>query len=121
MDDKAMKRLYKQFKFLRKKTLPEGIQIEAGWDKIVTDLFQTLNSLPPPFDFVVTKVFNRHGKLQVWTANGCNSTRFAIEAAVEASEVTCEYCGNEIELGLCEKCKYVEPVEVVDTTTATTP
>ena len=122
MDEKAMKRLFKQYTFLKRKTLPEGIEVGAGWEPIVTELFQTLSDLPPPASFVVTKVFNRHGKLQVWTTGGCNSTRLAIEAAVDRSEEICEACGNPVELGKCDKCKeeeYVEPEATVDATAAT--
>jgi len=111
MEAKELKKLLKKFKFfLKKKTLPNGIECGSGWDIIVTDLFQSLSEMNLPSDFEVTKVFSKMDLLRVYTIKGNNTTRFAIDAAVERSGEVCEACGNEKTLQQCDKCKDPEPV-----------
>ena len=110
MIEKELKKLFKKFGFLKKKTLPNGIECGAGWDIIVKDLFQTLADTNPPSDFAVIKVFSKLDELRVHTVKGNNNTRFAIDAAVERSSEVCEFCGNEKTLQQCDKCKDPEPV-----------
>ncbi|MFA5024185.1 MAG: hypothetical protein WC523_04475 [Patescibacteria group bacterium] len=119
MEDKELKKLFKKFKFLKKKTLPEGIKCEAGWNTIINNMLQSISDSNPPDTFIITKIFSKISKLNVYTSGGNNTTRFAIEEAIELSEDTCEFCGNLKELQMCEKCKDPEPVVETAVPTAT--
>jgi hypothetical protein len=116
MIEKDLKKLFKKYKFLKKKTLPDGVQCGTGWNSIITNMFQALADTNPPDNFVVTKVFSKVDTLRVQTTGGNNSTRFVIDEAIEQSEETCEACGNLKELQKCDKC--IEPPEVQDPTAA---
>lgn len=106
MNDKNTKKLFSKFKTLmKKKELKSGFECGDGWFGILCDLFEKINTLPPPSGFKITKVFDRFGELKVHTQSGNNSTRFLIEEAAEVSALVCDACGNPREAQQCEKCK----------------
>ena len=107
MEKKIEAKLYKKFKFLKKKILPK-IECENGWANILQNLFQNIYDSNPSKDFIVTKVFEKCGDLKVYTKGGNNTTRFAIDAAIEFAADTCQYCGSNKELQQCDKCKEID-------------
>lgn len=110
MEQKQLNKLMKKFKFLKKKTLPSGIECGNGWNNILTELFQEIADSNPPSDFVVIRVFSKLDELRVHTKGGNNTTRFAIDNAVEKSSEICEECGNNKDLQQCNKCNDGPPV-----------
>lgn len=104
MNETLTKRLIKKFKFLKKKSLPNGFEFEDGWYQIFHDLCKTIDKCNPPDDFVVTKAFEKHGRLHVYTVFGNIKTRSAISDFEEAFYETCDRCGNNKNLEQCDKC-----------------
>jgi len=109
MEEKNVKKLVKKYKFLKKKTLPNGVECGIGWDTIVNNLCKELNDANLPEDFIITKIFTKMDELKLHTKGGNNSTRFIIDAASEKSADVCESCGNGKELHMCDKCKEPDP------------
>lgn len=107
MDEKLAKKLFKKFKFLKKKEI-KTIDIKDGWANIVSDMCQKLSAFNLPKDFAVIKIFSKIDELKVYTKCGVNGTRFIIDEAVEQSVMVCEDCGNNKELQMCTKCKDAE-------------
>ena len=106
MESKVANRLFKAYRFLKKKEIGE-VKAGSGWDGLITEMCSNLSTLELPMDFVVTHISNRHEKLEVHTSKGNNQTRSVIMAAQEIAEDTCDACGNLIELDMCPKCKGV--------------
>jgi hypothetical protein len=104
MDNKLENRLYKKYKFLKKKIMPE-INCEDGWYPLINDMCNQLkNSDQLPEDFVITKIFDKFGDMMVYSKKGNNTTRFIIESACDESMSICDACGNNKDEELCPKC-----------------
>lgn len=104
METKLSNRLFKKYKFLKKKEMPAGFGCGDGWFSTLEDMFKTIQSIPPPEDFVVTLVEERYGHLKVYTKNGNNRTRIAVEDAQEIAYELCDKCGGLKEDEGCDKC-----------------
>jgi hypothetical protein len=113
MNDQKARKLFLKYKlFLKKKELPAGFECENGWYNILENLFKEILQAGAPAGFIFTKIANKYGELKIHTKNGNNTTRFAIEAAIEIAYDTCDNCGNNKELQKCIKC--ADPIIVVD-------
>jgi len=107
MNDNNTRKLYKQFKFLNKKTLPDGFECEDGWYALVYNMCKELKECAP-LDFVITRVMNKYGELEVHTKNGNMPTRIVLSAYRSDSMDICDRCGNDKELQSCDKCTVPE-------------
>jgi len=105
MDTKLSNRLFKKFKFLRKKELADGFECGDGWYTIIDNMCCELRAhkMTKP-DFVITKIYDKYGDLMVHSKNGNNATRSIIDGAIELSMEICDECGNDKDLEQCEKC-----------------
>jgi len=108
MNDENTKKLFKRYKFLNKKTLPDGFECGDGWYKLVYDMCKELKSVSPPADFVVTKIAERYGDLEVHTKNGTMQTRVIIDEYNTQSMEICDECGKDKDLQSCDKCTVPE-------------
>lgn len=113
MDKKNTGKLFKQYKFLNKKNMPDEFECEDGWAKLITNMCKELKALPPPDDFYVTKIANYFGELQVHTKHGNLQTRLIIDEYNTQSMEVCDRCGKDPELESCDKCE-VEEIEYPD-------
>ena len=105
MDTKLSNRLFKKYKFLRKKELAGGFECGDGWYQIIDDMCKELRaSSMLRDDFVITKVFDKYGDMYVHSRNGNNATRSIIEDAIELSMEICDACGQNKDLESCPKC-----------------
>ena len=105
MDTKLSNRLFKKYKFLRKKEMPSGFECGDGWYQIIDDMCKELRGCHMlKDDFVVTRVYDKYGDMAVHSRNGNNATRCIIEDAMELSEEICDACGQNKELESCPKC-----------------
>lgn len=110
MNIKLENRLYKKFKFLKRKVM-SSIDCGDGWYPIIDSMCAELKALATlPDDFVITKVFNKFGDMKVFSRNGNNGTRAIIERAFDKSMEICDSCGNDKDQEQCPKCT----VPVVD-------
>lgn len=108
MNDDNTKKLFKQYKFLNKKNLTNGFECEDGWYKLVYNMCKEIKASNPPKDFVVTKVAERFGDLEVHTKNGTLQTRLIIDEYNTQSMELCDRCGNNKDDESCDKCKVPE-------------
>lgn len=104
MDDNNTKKLFKQYKFLNKKTLPDGFECGDGWYKLVYDMCKEIKAINPPAEFVVTRVINKYEGLEIHTKNGTMRTRVVLDQYNTLSMDICDACGNERDLEKCDKC-----------------
>ena len=105
MDTKLSNRLFKKYKFLRKKEMPNGFMCGDGWFKIIDGMCKELSSAYLlPDVFVITKVYDKHGNMAVHSRGGNNVTRMIIEDTCELTEEICDACGNQKDLEQCPKC-----------------
>ncbi len=117
MNTKLSNRLFKKFKFLRKKEMPDGFGCGDGWYNIIHDMCCGLRDNKMLRDtFVITKVYDKYGDMSVHSKNGNNATRAIIDEAIELSVELCDDCGKEKDLEQCGKCTvpvvvYPEPEE----------
>ncbi|KKM65212.1 hypothetical protein LCGC14_1493630, partial [marine sediment metagenome] len=117
MDTKFSNRLFKKFKFLRKKEMPNGFGCGNGWYTIIDDMCCELRDNKMLRDnFVITRVYDKYGDLSVHSKNGNNATRSIIDRAIDISMEICDECGFEKDMEKCVKCivpvvMYPEPEE----------
>ena len=105
MDQKHIKKLFKEFRFFKKKTLPNGFGCGDGWFNIIYGMSQNLINFENLSDtFVITSVIEKYGDLEVWSKGGNNTTRSIIDNAKEEANLICDACGNNKDDGLCAKC-----------------
>jgi hypothetical protein len=121
MNDKNTEKLFKRFPFLKKHCLPEGFECGDGWYKLVYNMCKELKTVNPPSEFVITKVAEKHGELEVHSKNGAMRTRVVIDESNTASIEICDGCGNNRDLEKCDKCtmpviEYPDPEEDEDDT-----
>ena len=109
MDKKLENKLYRKFKFLKKKLMP-NIDCGDGWYEIIHNMCVKLDDIEKPDEFVITKIYDRYGDMDVHSKFGNNATRFAIEDFKDESTKICNACGNDKDLEKCDKCT----VPVVD-------
>jgi len=103
MNDANTKKLYKQYKFLNKKTLPNDFECGDGWYKLVYDMCKELKPAVPS-DFIITKVAEKYGDLEIHSKNGTMQTRVILDEYNTQSMELCDACGNEKDLEQCDKC-----------------
>ena len=107
MDVKISNKLFKKYKFLKKKEMPSGFQCGNGWVSILEDMFKGIQDVNPPEDFVITLVEERYGALKIHSKNGNNRTRMVIEDAQDIAVNLCDECGNDKDKEQCPKCTHV--------------
>lgn len=101
------RKIYKRFKFLNKNALP-SIDCSDGWYKLLYDMCKDLKAASPPPNFVITKIAERYGDLEVHTKNGNMRTRVILDQYITESMDICDECGNGKDLEMCDKCKVPE-------------
>lgn len=105
MDKIMQEKLFKRFGFLHKKDMPKGIECENGWYDIIEEMLIEMRSTNLDDEFKITKIYSRGDHIDVYTVNGNCGTRLCIADAIDQSYDICEYCGNDIDLEMCEYCK----------------
>lgn len=85
-----------------------SVECGDGWYKLVYDMCKDLKDANPPIDFVVTKIAEKYGDLEVHTKNGTMRTRVILDQYNTQSTEICDECGNEKDLEMCDKCKIPE-------------
>ena len=108
MNEENNKKIFKRFKFLNKKIMPDGVKCGDGWYKLVYDMCKELKDAEPPKDFVITDIYEKCGELRVHTKNGVMKTRVIIDEYNTLSLESCDECGKDKDLQSCEKCTVPE-------------
>lgn len=104
MNTKLSNKLYRKYKFLRKKEMPT-INCGDGWYELVNNMCSALQKEDPPKDFVITAIYEKCGELRVHSKNGAMKTRVIIDEYNTVSLDTCDECGQDKDLESCSKCK----------------
>lgn len=104
MNDDNTRKLFKRFKFLNKKNMPEGFQCGDGWYTLIYNMCKELKDADPPDNFYITHIGEKYNELDVHTKNGVMRTRVVIDDFNTASLDICDNCGNDRDLEMCDKC-----------------
>lgn len=107
MNEDNERKLFKRYKFLNKKSL-DSIDCGDGWYKLIYDMCKELKVANLPANFVVTRIMEKYGDLEVHTKNGTMQTRVIIDKYNTLSMELCDECGQDKDLQSCDKCTIPE-------------
>jgi hypothetical protein len=107
MNTDNIRKIYKRFRFLNKNIMP-SIDCGDGWYTLLYNMCKDLKSVNPPNEFMITKIAEKYGDLEVHTKNGNMRTRVILDQYSTKSMEICDECGNAKDLEMCDKCKVPE-------------